>query len=494
MSAIELGLDQLEHLGERVTDFITRHLLSLDEQPILPECLGLHELRDLLDEPLPRRPQGVDAALDDFIAKVAANSARVGHPRFLGWIRTSPLAAAIYAEALAAALNQSVAVWNGAPSATEVELRVLAWLKEMTGYDSQAGGILTSGGSMANFICLQAARADADPQARLHGLSGRPPFTLYITPETHYCVPKAAEMMGIGRQYVRTVPVDQALRMDPAAVAEMVQADRTAGLRPMAVVATLGSVNSGACDDLLHLGQVCRALGVWLHVDGAYGGLAALVPEKRLLAAGLAEVDSLVVDPHKGLYIPFEAGCALVRRPEHLRSAFAVESDYLPNSEPDDPDGLFHFRDYGPQLSRNFRALKIYLALKVYGVDAIADAAAHQYRLASELAARIQAASHQEGDLELLAPAPLGIVAFRYSAAPPSGIPDPRAWLDSLNGSIIAELQRRGRVFLSGTRLRGRLGSPFAIRICFTSHRTQENDLQVILDEVRAVGRSLCRS
>ena len=490
MSALELSPDQLHHLGDRVVQFITQHLISLDQQPILPECMGTQELRALLDEPLPRRPQGVDAALDDFLGKVAANSARVGHPRFLGWIRTSPLAAAIYAEAMAAALNQSVAVWDGAPSATEVELRVIEWLKELAGYAPGAGGILTSGGSMANFVCLQAARAAADPQARQEGLAGKPPFTLYTTTETHYCVPKAAEMMGIGRQYVHQVPLDGELRMDPQALVELLLADRQAGLRPLAVVATLGTVNSGACDDLVRLGRVCREMGVWLHVDGAYGGLAALTPETRPLAAGLAEVDSLVFDPHKGLYIPFEAGCAMVRRPEFMRAAFAVETDYLPNTEPGDSGGLFHFRDYGPQLSRSFRALKIYLVLKIYGVDAIAAALSSQYRLAAELAARIQAASVRDGDLELVAPAPLGIVAFRYRAPAPAVESDPSAWLDGLNRKIVSALQRRGRVFLSSTRIRGQV----ALRACFISHRTQAPDLDMILDEVRSTGKSLCQS
>jgi aromatic-L-amino-acid decarboxylase len=483
---MELNSDDLQELGERVVAFITRYLQTLSDQTTLPEGLTPQRLRELLDEPLPRQPQGVDVALQDFMAKVAANSARIGHPRFMGWIRPSPLGAAIYAEALAATLNQSVAVWDGAPSATEVELRVIEWLKEMSCYAPQSGGLLTSGGSMANFICLLAARSHADPQAREQGLAGRPPFSLYITEETHYCVLKAAEMMGIGRRYVRFVQVDGALRMDPSALAKKIHADRRAGLRPLAVVATLGTVNSGACDDLLALGQVCREQGVWLHVDGAYGGLAAMLPGKRSLANGLAEADSLVFDPHKGLFMPFEAGCALVREPCHLYETFAVEADYLPNTEPCNQDGPFHFRDYGPQLSRSFRALKIYLALKIYGVDAIAAEIARLYDLATELGSRLQSTD----DFELLAPVTLGIVAFRYRPAPPPGEPDPASWLNALNSQIVAEVQRRGQVFVSGTRIRDTV----ALRASFVSFRTRVSDLDILLDEIRIVGRSLCRS
>jgi aromatic-L-amino-acid/L-tryptophan decarboxylase len=482
---LELDPERLQLLGERVTDFITRYYQQLAGGEIFPPEATPASLRQLMDEPLPRQPQGVEQALDDFAAKVAANSTRVGHPRFLGWIRTSPLAVAVYAEALAAALNQSVAVWEGAPAATEVELRVLDWLKEMVGYPLSAGGILASGGSVANFICLLAARSVADPQIRELGLAGRTPLTLYITPETHYCVIKAAEMMGIGRRYVRVVETDDQLRMDPLSLAAQIDADCRGGLRPMAVAATIGTVNSGACDDLPGLLEVCQARGVWLHVDGAYGGLAGLDPEKRHLVRGLDQVDSLVVDPHKSLYIPFEAGCALVKDPAHLLAAFAVRADYLPNTERGVEESSLpvHLRDYGPQLSRSFRALKLYLSLKAYGVDAIAAANARQHRLASLLAERAAA----DPELELTAPVSLGIVTFRHVPPVPVGEPNPDAWLDEHNRRLASHLQRQGQTFVSATRVRDRT----ALRACFVSYRTQESDIDLILQDVLAAGRSL---
>jgi len=473
---------ELEILSRQAVQFINHHLLTVGEGPVRPVELDVRRLRALLDEPLPVQSQGIQSALQDFIDKVAANSIRVGHPRFLAWIRTSPAAVAVYAEALAAAINQSVAVWDGAPAATEVELRVIEWLKAMAGYNPAAGGLLTSGGSMANFICLLAARSAADPLVRQRGLASQPPFTIYITAETHYCIIKAAEMMGLGRQNVRLVDTDPDLRMDPARLADAIHQDRQTGYRPMAVVTTLGTVNSGACDDLEQIGRSCRAEGVWWHVDGAYGGRAGLVPEKRSLVNGIETVDSLAFDPHKSLFMPFEAGCALVRDPALLRAAFAVEADYLPNSEPSRPEEMFNFRDYGPQLSRNFRALKIYLTLKAYGTKAIADQIGFQYQLASQLGARIRS----DPEVELLAPIPLGMIVFRYRGRAHHLQKDR---LDEINGQIVEISQRRGKIFLAGTRLRGRYG----LRACFVSYRTTQDDLDVILDEVRELGRQITR-
>jgi glutamate/tyrosine decarboxylase-like PLP-dependent enzyme len=478
---MELGEQDIERLGERVFAFIHRHLGTVARDPIVVAGLTRQALRERIKEPLPRRPQGVAPVMADFENKIAANSVRVGHPRFLAWIRTSPLAAAVFAEALAAALNQSVTAWDGAPAATETELLVLDWLKECSLYAPSAGGVLTSGGSMANFTCLQAACTAADPTFREQGLAGKTPHTVYLTRETHYCLAKAVAMMGLGRKHIRYVAMDDGLRMSPGALKEAIAADRRAGLRPLAAVFTLGSVNTGACDPFRDLIAVCRQFGVWAHVDGAYGGFTGLVPDKWPLLDGLDQADSLALDPHK-VFIPFEAGCALVRQPQHLFQAFSVQADYLPNTLGGD-EAPFHFRDYGPQLARSFRALKIYLAFKIYGIDALASAVASNYRLAEQLAQQVE--GHPE--MQLLASPTLGVVVFRY--VPPERanrlIPDPS--LDELNTRLALEVQQRGRVFLATTRVRGHV----ALRVCFVSFRTRAEDLAIIIEEVREVGRSL---
>ena len=473
----ELSPAEMRALGDRVVAFVTRYLTTLHEQPITPETLeDPGALQRLLAEPLPRQAQGAEQALADFEARVADHAVRIGHPRFLAWVRTSPLAGAVFAEALAAALNQSVAVWQGAPSATMVERLVLQWLCEISGFAPTAEGILTSGGSLANAIALLVARQAAFPEVRQRGLRHGPDLTVYLTDQTHYSVTKAVEMAGLGRQALRMVPTDATWRMDPQALRAAIRSDRRAGRRPMAVIATLGTTSTGACDDLPALAQVCAEEGVWLHVDGAYGGIAASLPSARHLAQGIALADSLTVDPHKTLFVPFEAGAVLVREPGLLPATFRLAADYLPGMG-DDP--YFHFRDYGPQLSRAFRALKIYLTLKIYGLDAIVEAMEHTLHLARRFGEMVRAAP----DFELLAPVTLGIVAFRYRNPGEPATSDEE--LNALNAALIPILQRRGRVFLSQTRLRDRV----ALRAAFLSYRTTEEDLPVILEEIRAAAR-----
>lgn len=481
MRNLELSPEAIRELGEQVTAFVTRYLSTLSATRITPEGLDAQALRRLLDEPVPYQSQGVERALSDFEERIAANAVRIGHPRFFAWVRTSPLAGAVFAETLAAALNQSVAVWQGAPSATEVERLVIRWLREISGFAPTADGLLTSGGSMANFIALLTARQAAFPQVRQEGLRHAPDLTVYLTDQTHYSVIKAVEMMGLGRRALHFVPTDEAFRMNPDALREAIRADRHAGRQPMAVVATLGTTNTGACDDLVALAQVCAEAGVWLHVDGAYGGIVASVPGYAHLARGLPLADSLTIDPHKTLFVPFEAGAVLLRDLRWLPATFRISADYLPGLG-EDPH--FHFRDYGPQLSRMFRALKIYLTLKIYGFDAIRQAMAETFRLAQRFAEMVKKAP----DFELLAPVTLGIVTFRYRGTGEQRLS--REALNPLNAALAREVQKRGQVFLASTRLREQT----VLRAAFLSYRTSEADIPLVLEEIRTVATALGKS
>lgn len=480
---LEFSRDKLERWGELVQEFIVDYLDDLERFSAGPTGFSVEEIRRELIEPLPAHPQKPQEVWHDFLHQVAGNSVRVGHPLFLAWIRSSPLAAAVFAEALAGALNQSVAVWDGAPAATEVEKLVIDWLIELTGYDPQGAGILTSGGSMANFSGLLAARSVALPGVRDRGLRAFPPAAVYLTPQTHYSVHKALQMMGLGRDAVRVIPVRQDLGMDTRVLARRIQEDRSDGVQPMAVVATVGTTSTGASDDLRSIQAVCQSQEVWLHVDGAYGGAASLVPEKQEVLQGLDRADSFVFDPHKNLFMPFEVGCLMVRDAGHLRAAFEVAASYLPNTEDggretEDPP-RFHFRDYGPQLSRSFRALKIYLSLKLYGVTAIAREIQREYELAASFGRMIEEAP----DFEFLAEVHLGIVAFRYVPEEP---PDPQG-LDKLQERVLAEVQRRGTVFLSRVEVQGNVG----FRACFVSHRTRRSHLGEVLQELRRAAKAV---
>jgi len=474
MTSPELSPDAIRDLGRWVADFVADYLSTLGEQPIASEDATPRRVRALLAEPLPRQPQGVAKALEDFQTKIAAPSVRVGHPRFLAWMRTSPLAGAVFAESLAAALNQSVAVWQGAPAATEAERLVLRWLLDLSGYAPDAEGILTSGGSMANFVGLLLARQAAFPEVRIHGVRSLPQVAFYLSPETHYSAVKAIEMMGFGKNAVRCVPTDHARRMHPPSLRRAIRRDRKQGIYPVAAVATVGTTTTGACDPVEEVAAVCAEEGVWLHVDGAYGGLAASIPTATPCARGISHADSFAVDPHKTMFIPFEAGAVFTRHQGLLPATFGTHTAYLPNVE----NESIHFRNYGPQLSRNFRALKIYLTLKIYGADAILHTWERLHRLAARFAALLEAAA----DFQLLAPASLGIVAFRY--VPPNT--DEEA-LNALNKALVAALQRRGEAFLSLTHL----GETEALRACFISYRTTEDDLPRLMDAVRAAGREV---
>ncbi len=470
----ELPPQAIRHLGRWVADFVAEYLATLSEQPVADPEATPARLQALLDEPLPRAPQGVEAALADFRNKIAAPSVRVGHPRFLAWMRTSPLAGAVFAEALAAALNQSVAVWQGAPAATETERLVLRWLLALSGYAPEAEGILTSGGSMANFVGMLLARQAAFPEVRQKGLRAMPPAAVYLSPEAHYSQVKAVEMMGLGKEAVRCVPTDTARRMRPDALRTAIRADKQRGIVPLAVGATLGTTATGACDPIADIAAVCAEEGVWLHVDGAYGGLAASLSTAASCARGLARADSFTVDPHKTLFVPFEAGAVFTRHRGLLPATFGARAAYLPNAE----EG-FQFRDYGPQLSRNFRALKIYLTLKIYGADAVMQTWERLHRLAARFGALVDAAD----DFQRLAPVSLGIAAFRYTPPEVAG----EAALNALNHALVPVLQQQGEAFLSRTHL----GETEALRACFISYRTTEDDLPRLLEAVRRAGKAV---
>ena len=470
----ELSPNAMRAFGQQVTDFVTDYLNSLEKQPVASSETSPALLHRLLDEPLPRQAQGIAATWNDFQRKIVAHAVRVGHPRFLAWMRTSPLAAAVFAEALAAALNQSVAVWQGAPSATETERLVLRWLLELTGYAADADGILTSGGSMANFVGMLLARQATFPDVRQKGLRAMPPAAVYLSPEAHYSLVKAVEMMGLGKEAVRCVPVDHARRMSPAALRRAIRTERRRGIVPLAVGATLGTTAAGACDPLAEIAEVCAEEKVWLHVDGAYGGLAASIPTAAPCARGLAQADSFSMDPHKTLFVPFEAGAIFTRHRGLMPATFGVRAAYLPNTE----DEGFHFREYGPQLSRAFRALKIYFTLKIYGAEAILQTWERLHRLAARLATMLDDAP----DFQRLTPASLGIVTFRY-APPTMSTGD----LDALNRGLVPVLQRQGEAFLSLTHL----GDTEALRACFISYRTTEDDLSRILHAVRTAAQAL---
>ena len=398
------------------------------------------------------------------------------HPRFMGWVHGSGTPAGALAELLAGALDANLGGREHAP--IHVERQVIEWSRRIFGFPEGTSGLLVSGTSMATLIALAAARqAHADGDVRREGLgTGRYRLVGYASAEAHSSAAKAFELLGLGREALRPVPVDAGYRMDVEALRPMIAADRASGLQPFCVVGTAGTVNLGAIDDLDAIAGVCREEALWMHVDGAFGAVAVLVPDLAPRLAGIERANSLAFDFHKWLHVPYDAGCVLIRDERAHRAAFAARPDYLAGAERGLAGGEPWFCEYGPELSRGFRALKVWFTLLTHGLDRLGAAVAENCAQARYLGGRVAATP----ELELLAPVSLNIACFRFNNAP-------AADLDDLNARIVVELHERGIAAPSTTRVDGRL----AIRACLCNHRTERADLDALVDGVLALGRTL---
>lgn len=476
MTIPELSPDAYARILDRVHDLAVMYLRDLPLREAFrrpPE----HVVRRFEAAPLPRTGTPADTILDEVARDILPYSLGIGHPRWWGYLRVSPLPLGMAADLLTATMNNNCS--GSAQIATYVEMTVVRWLAELVGYDPSAGGILLSGGSAANFVALAAMREAKLPGTRANGLAGRDLRpAVYVTPETHSCIRRAVELLGLGSGSLRLLPPDAQLRMDPASLAAAVQEDRAAGRLPLCVVATAGTVNTGAIDPLDAIRDVARAEGLWFHVDGAYGAVGAALPELTTRYAGLADADSLTVDPHKWLYVPYEAGCVLVRDRNALTRAFATKADYLEVADSDYFSGPLWFHQQGPQLSRAFRALKVWCVMRELGLEGFRRLWRHDLAIAGELRRRI--AEHPR--LEQVGPSDLSIVCFRYV---------PRAGdADALNRRLVNTVQQDGRVFLSGTTVRG----VACLRAAILNFRSTEADAGMAAEVVAKLGERLERS
>ena len=432
------------------------------------------EVKAALREPLPRGGEPLEATVARFDALIRPYPTGNRHPRFFGWVHGAGNAAGVVAELLAAGMNANVGGREHA--AVYVEREVVAWFAELFGFPNGASGVLTTGTSMGNLLAVVAARDAALDDPRNNGIAGAR-LTAYAGAGVHDSVAKAMRIAGLGEAALRSIPLDDAFGIDIAALRARIEEDRAGGARPFLVIGTAGSVDTGAFDDLAALADLCAQERLWLHVDGAFGALAIASPAHAHLVAGIERADSLAFDAHKWLHAPYAVGCVLFRDERTHRAPFASTPAYLGRAERGTAAGAPWYADYGLELSREFRALKVWFTLRHYGIDALGASIAHTCRLASILAERVRAA----GDLELLAPVALNVVCFRYR---PPELHDEAA-LDDLNEAIAIAVQESGEAVLSTTRIGGKR----ALRACIVNHRTREDDLGVVLHAVRAAGR-----
>jgi aromatic-L-amino-acid decarboxylase len=462
MPPLHLSPEEFRALADRVAIVATDYLASLDDRPIFPATTG-PRTHVAFSQPLAE--EGLGAAAFEELVDVMEH-ARAGNGRFFGYILGSGEPIAALADFYASVLNQNVTAWRSAPSAITVERTVIGWLADAIGCHGFFGS-LTSGGSSANLMGLAMAREARAPANE----RGAQRCVVYASDEVHMSIAKAVAILGIGRANLRSIPVDDDFRMRTDALETAIAEDEREGRQPIAVVASSGTINTGAIDPLSEIARIAQAHHLWLHIDGAYGALAALAVPERL--EGLSRADSISLDAHKWLYQPLDCSVLLYRDPEVARSTFAYSGDYA-RSLSEDPTEGFSFFEESIELSRRFRALKLWLSLRYHGLGQFREAIREDLRHAQLLARLIDA----EPSLERLAPVELSAVCFRWHGGP-------ERTLNHRNVAILQHVVRRGRVYLSNANL----GGKFALRACIVNHRTTDDDIAAVVEEVLAAGQ-----
>ena len=469
---LEIDPRTVRELGHRLVEQIAEHMAQLPEGLVKPDEPAATVRKALgAGRGLPDRGSDPAELLTNAANLLFEHSLFNGHPRFLGYITSSAAPVGVLGDFLASAVNQNCGSWTLAPMATEIEAQTVRWIAEFIGYPITCGGLLVSGGNMANFVCFLAARtAKAGWDVRKAGLTSETKRLLaYASRETHTWIQKATDLFGFGTDSIRWIPVDEHQRMNTGELRRQIAADRARGDQPFLVVGTAGSVSTGAVDPLQEIGSICRECDVWYHIDGAYGALAAAIPDAPDDLRALSSADSVAVDPHKWLYAPLEAGCALVRRPEDLRNAFSYRPPYYHLDE-----DVLNLVDYGPQNSRGFRALKVWLALQHIGRIGYVETIAEDMRLSRKLHQLLQ--NHPE--FEALTQS-LSITTFRYVPSDLQskvGQPEVEEALNRLNRDLLDRVEKSGEAFLSNAVIDGK----FALRACIVNFRTSEEDIEAL--------------
>jgi len=468
---LDPSADEIRDWGDSVIQLMTDYLGNLRDRGVYRH-MSSRRIRDRLDAALPSKGTDFDALLKVFRESIIPFSRQNAHPRMFGYVQSPGTPIGAFADLLASTLNANLTIWRSAPAPVELERLTIDWIRQILGFNAGAGGLFVSGGSMANLAALAAAR-----QTKHHSL-GR--LRLYASSATHFSIVKAAALLGIGRENVHHVSVDERFKMRVDDLVAKITADLEAGYVPFCVVGNAGTVDTGAIDPLMEIREVANRFQLWMHVDGSYGAFAVLAESARKLFAGMEQADSIALDPHKWLYLPVDVGCVIYRDPEIARAAFAYEAEYT-RMFGEEADEAFVCWDYGPELSRRFRALKVWMLLKGVGLDRLSAAIENNLACARYLESMVQASD----DFEMVAPVELSIFCFRH--LPVQLRNKSSEAIDAFNERLLLALQRDGSSYLSNTTLGGR----FALRGCVLNYRTTVRDMEILLDDLRRVGRSL---
>lgn len=455
VTPLEPGEDELRAMLESVTERVVRHVVSLDDQPV-HATRGGRKLAAMLREPMPERGAPLERLLRLLFGRIIPTSLNTASPGYLAYVPGGGVMAAAAADLIALATNRYAGVWLAAPGLVQIEQNVLDWFAAAIGLPAGSGGLLTSGGSMANLIAIVTARRERLPPDFLRGV-------VYTSDQAHHSVAKAAIVAGFPEERIRAIPSDERMRLRIDELARAVDGDRAAGLTPFCVVASAGTTNTGAVDDLGAVADLAAREGLWLHVDAAYGGFFVLTERGRAALAGLERADSVTLDPHKGLFLPYGTGCLLVRDREALRRAHARQASYMPPMQTDAEH--VDFCELGPELSREARGLRVWLPLKLHGAGAFRDALDEKIDLARRAA---EAIARIEG-VTLIAPPELSLFAFRLET-------------EEATREVLAFVNARQRVLLTGAVVQGR----FVIRVCVLSFRTHGDRIDALIEDVRA--------
>lgn len=463
----------MRELGHKMVNDMIHHLQSVREQKAWQPIPATTKAR--LQGAIPREPEGAEKAYQDFLELVLPYPLGNTHPRFWGWVIGTGTPLGMFADMLASGMNAQL--FGAQHSAVLVEEQVLEWCKEMLGFPATGSGLFVSGGTMANLIGVAVARNSmASFDVMKDGLGSAPSrLTFYGSMETHSSIGKSAMLLGLGTDAFRKIPVNERFEVDIEALQRVIAADRAAGHQPFCVVGNAGTVNTGAFDDLTALADLCKKEQLWFHVDGAFGAMAAIAPDLRHHVRGMERAHSLAFDLHKWMYMPYEVGCVLIRNPELHWKAFNSSAAYLSHAPRGVASGGRWFSELGIQLSRGFRALKVWMSLKEHGIHRYAELVQQNVEQAHYLESLILA----EPDLELLAPVALNVVCFRFRQ---SGCPE--ADLNQLNQELLMRLHESGVAVPSSTTLNGK----FAIRVANTNHRTRREDFDILIAKVLEIG------